>query len=112
METGAPDITVSIEAGQDVPKRTVKFQCGLLRETETFVGEDVEMVCRESLQEYVCDMLNVKVSWSWVGYVCVSLSYLCTHVTSTYVRMYTYIVYVCYDCTYVHTQYAHTHNTM
>ncbi len=58
MELG---VTVSEEGEKEVPKRTVKFQCGLLRETETFVGDDVEELCRDSLQEFVCDMLNVKV---------------------------------------------------
>lgn len=58
-----PAITVSAgtEDDEEPPRRTVKFQCGLLRETETFVGEDVDILCLETLLEYVCDMLNYKV---------------------------------------------------
>lgn len=63
MEISAPDITIMEEGERELPRRTVNFQCGLLRETETFVGDDVEALSRDSLQEYVCDMLNVKVSW-------------------------------------------------
>ena len=58
----------------DVPRTTVKFQCGLLRETETFVGDYVDLLCRESLQEYVCDMLNVKVLSEYVCIPCPSIS--------------------------------------
>ena len=46
---------------EDLPRLTVKFQCGLLRETETFVGEDVDVICTEALVEYVADMLISKV---------------------------------------------------
>ena len=60
MESSVPTITV--EDGSEVLRRTVKFQCGLLRETETFVGDHVEALCRDTLQDYVCGMLNVKVS--------------------------------------------------
>ena len=63
MQAGVPAITLTMENGGrgEVPKRTVKFQCGLLRETETFTGEDVEILCRDSLLDYICDMLTVKV---------------------------------------------------
>ena len=61
-----PKITVSAanssNASSDVPKKTIRFQCGLLRETETFVGEDLEELCRDNLLDYVCDMLNTKVN--------------------------------------------------
>ena len=57
-----PAISVTTDDEEELPKRTVKFQCGLLRETETFVGEDVEILCQETLLEYVCDMLNYKVN--------------------------------------------------
>ena len=56
-----PSITLTGENGLEVPKRTIKFQCGLLRETETFVGEDVDILCRETLLDYICDMLAMKV---------------------------------------------------
>ena len=56
-----PTITLTTEDGEEVPKKTVNFQCGLLRETETFVGDDVEYLYREHLLDYVCDMLSVKV---------------------------------------------------
>ena len=63
MEAGVPEITLTLENGgrSEVPRRTVKFQCGLLRETETFIGEDVELLSKDSLLEYICDMLTVKV---------------------------------------------------
>lgn len=61
MATEPPNITLTGENGVEIPKRTVKFQCGLLRETETFVGEDVDILCRETLLDYICDMLAVKV---------------------------------------------------
>ena len=62
MASDLPNITLTGEDGAEVPKRTVKFQCGLLRETETFVGEDVDILCRETLLDYICDMLALKVS--------------------------------------------------
>lgn len=61
-----PKITISADnssnASSDVPKTTIRFQCGLLRETETFVGEDLEVLCRDNLLDYACDMLNTKVN--------------------------------------------------
>ena len=54
-----PNITVMAE--EETPSRTVRFQCGLLRETETFVEEDLEDVARDAILDYVVDMLNVKV---------------------------------------------------
>ena len=56
----SPTITRATEA-EETAKKTVKFQCGLLRETETFVGDDVEYLYRDHLLDYVCDMLSVKV---------------------------------------------------
>lgn len=57
-----PSVTLTAEDSSDIAKKTVKFQCGLLRETETFVGEDLEVLCRDTLLDYVCDMLNNKVN--------------------------------------------------
>lgn len=60
----APNITLTMEESVEVRsnrKKTVNFQCGLLRETETFVGEDVEMLCRDSLLDYISDILTIKV---------------------------------------------------
>lgn len=59
-----PSITLTGEDGysSEVVQRTVKFQCGLLRETESFTGEDIEVLCRDTLLDYVCDMLTNKVS--------------------------------------------------
>lgn len=54
-------ISVSNEAGEALPKCTLKFQCGLLRETETFLGDDVRYLCTDSVLEYVNDMLYFKV---------------------------------------------------
>lgn len=61
MET--PSITLTGEDGSssEIAKKTVKFQCGLLRETESFSGEDLEVLCRDTLLDYVCDMLTNKV---------------------------------------------------
>lgn len=59
MET--PNITLTDEDGSEAAKKTIKFQCGLLRETESFVGEDLEVLCKDSLLDYVCDMLTNKV---------------------------------------------------
>jgi hypothetical protein len=41
-------------------KCTVKFQCGLLREEETFTGDDVDILCAESLLEFASDLLANK----------------------------------------------------
>ena len=41
--------------------KTVRFQCGLLRETETFSEDDLEDVSLDAILEYVVEMLNVKV---------------------------------------------------
>ena len=58
-----PHITLTSEDGLgcEALKKTIKFQCGLLRETETFVGEDLEVLSKDTLQDYICDMLNTKV---------------------------------------------------
>lgn len=65
MAMESPNVVVTVEDGTETEgikeKRTVRFQCGLLRETETFVGQDVEFLCRETLLDYICDMLTVKV---------------------------------------------------
>ena len=62
MAADPPNITLTGEDGAEVAKRTIKFQCGLLRETETFMGEDVDILCRETLLDYICEMLSLKVS--------------------------------------------------
>ena len=64
MAADPPNITLTGEDGAEVAKRTIKFQCGLLRETETFMGEDVDILCRETLLDYICEMLSMKVSIS------------------------------------------------
>ena len=56
-----PTIQVTGDDCAEVPSKTIRFQCGLLRETETFSEEDLEDVSLDSLLEYVVDMLNVKV---------------------------------------------------
>ncbi len=59
-----PNITVTLDNGAvaaEPQKVTVKFQCGLLRETETFIGEDVRYLSKDSLLDYVADMLCLKV---------------------------------------------------
>ncbi len=57
---------VTLDNGASEPhKVTVKFQCGLLRETETFIGEDVRYLSKDSLLEYVADMLCLKVCQCW-----------------------------------------------
>ena len=61
MAADPPNITLTGEDGAEVAKRTIKFQCGLLRETETFLGEDVDILCRETLLDYICEMLSLKV---------------------------------------------------
>ena len=63
METPTtPLLAVSNQHGE-LLKCTLKFQCGLLRETETFLGDDVRYLCAESLLEYASDMLYFKVLW-------------------------------------------------
>ena len=57
-ESSTPRLSVNNE---DMPKCTLKFQCGLLRETETFLGDDVRYLCTEAVLEYVSDMLYFKV---------------------------------------------------
>lgn len=59
---GAPSVILSADNGEEATKCTVKFQCGLFREEETFVGEDVDILCAESLLEYVSDLLASRVS--------------------------------------------------
>ena len=57
--SGIPAIVVEPE---DIPKRTIRFQCGLLREEESFTGPDARYLCRDQLVDYACDLLNTKVS--------------------------------------------------
>ena len=66
MDMDPPTIVLTTEevGCQEVSKKTIKFQCGLLRETETFTCEDLELLCRDNLMDYVCDMLNNKVNYS------------------------------------------------
>lgn len=52
---------------ESLTKRKVRFQCGLFREEETFIGEDVKILCKETLLEYVCDLLTIRVSRSGSG---------------------------------------------
>lgn len=66
--TAGPNITVMADEGTvSAPSpvgtsKTVRFQCGLLRETETFAEEDLEDVSLDAILEFVVEMLNVKVS--------------------------------------------------
>ncbi|KAL5463755.1 hypothetical protein EMCRGX_G032685 [Ephydatia muelleri] len=55
--SGVPAIVVEPE---DILKRTVRFQCGLLREEETFTGADARYLCRDQLIDYACELLNTK----------------------------------------------------
>lgn len=57
----SPTIARATEEVEETAKKTIKFQCGLLRETETFVGDDTEYLYRDHVLDYVCDMLSVKV---------------------------------------------------
>ena len=61
-----PSFTLTDSSGCE-SKKTIKFQCGLLRETETFMGEDLNVLCRDSLLDYACEMLNNKVT---TGFSC------------------------------------------
>ena len=63
-----PAITLTAdEGGTEAVKKTIKFQSGLLRETETFTGEDLEILSKDTLLDYVCDMLNNKVGEIQMG---------------------------------------------
>ena len=80
----APKISVTNETTGELLKCTVKFQCGLLRETETFLGDDVRYLCTESVLEYVSDMLYFKVivdifylSIILINYIIVIALFLC-----------------------------------
>lgn len=58
----APSLRVTGEDGREQqPQCTVRFQCGLLREMETFQGELLQYLSAETLLYYVCDMLQYKV---------------------------------------------------
>ena len=63
----SPTITVTADEGAVgapspvATSKTVRFQCGLLRETETFSEDDLEDVSLDAILEYVVEMLNVKV---------------------------------------------------
>lgn len=67
-----PAVSLTSPNGVQEPKLTVQFQCGLLREEETFIGYDLQIMGLDSLQEYVCDMLTFKVSASALS-VCLSV---------------------------------------
>ena len=56
-----PVLSLTSENGLEEPKLTIQFQCGLLREEETFIGYDLQILGLDTLQEYVCDMLTFKV---------------------------------------------------
>lgn len=64
--TSNPNVTVTADEGTvSVPSpagasKTVRFQCGLLRETETFSEEDLEEVSLFAILEFVVEMLNAK----------------------------------------------------
>ncbi|XP_011410345.2 PREDICTED: serine/threonine-protein kinase D3-like, partial [Amphimedon queenslandica] len=55
-----PSLSLTGENGLEEPKLTIQFQCGLLREEETFMGYDLQIMGLDTLQEYVCDMLTFK----------------------------------------------------
>ncbi|XP_065920713.1 serine/threonine-protein kinase D3-like [Dysidea avara] len=44
----------------NTPKKVVKFQCGLFREEIPFIGEDALCLTPEILQEYMCDLLDLR----------------------------------------------------
>jgi len=46
-----------------IPKKVVKFQCGLFREEIPFIGEDALCLTPEILQEYMCDLLDLRVCY-------------------------------------------------
>lgn len=50
-------VTVSAEDGAEVAQKTVRFQCGLFRETETFTGDDLAVLCRDTILDFACFML-------------------------------------------------------
>ena len=59
-------LSIAVTDDEDAPSpvnasKTVRFQCGLLRETETFAEEDLEDVSLVALLEFVEEMLNMKV---------------------------------------------------
>lgn len=53
-------ILVIVVEPEDIPQRTIRFQCGLLREEETFTGADARYLCRDQLVDFACDLLNTK----------------------------------------------------
>lgn len=65
--TSNPNVTVTADEGTVSgpspagASKTVRFQCGLLRETETFPEEDLEDVSLYAIMEFVVEMLNAKV---------------------------------------------------
>ena len=56
----------------NAPKKVVKFQCGLFREEIPFIGEDALCLTPEILQEYMCDLLDLRVC----GVICL---HCCLH---------------------------------
>ena len=60
-------VTVSAEDGAEVAQKTVRFQCGLFRETETFTGDDLAVLCRDTILDFACFMLAERVSAFVVG---------------------------------------------
>lgn len=65
-----PNVTVTADEGPVSgpspagTSKTVRFQCGLLRETETFPEEDLEDVSLYAIMEFVVEMLNAKVLYA------------------------------------------------
>lgn len=81
MDTPAsPSVTVTEDERASsapspvVASKTVRFQCGLLRETETFSEEDLEDVSLDAVLEYVVEMLNIKVSTRLLQCLCSTLA--------------------------------------
>ena len=79
-DRASPTITATADEGAvSAPSsKTVRFQCGLLREAETFAEDDLEDVSLDAILEYVVEMLNVKVRVSLHSTLCVYLS-RCSH---------------------------------
>ena len=68
MSSQKPDVQLEVPSS---PKKVIKFQCGLFREEIPFIGEDALCLTPEILQEYMCDLLDLRVS---VGFVCLHTS--------------------------------------
>lgn len=58
MSSQKADLQLEVPAS---PKKVIKFQCGLFREEIPFIGEDALCLTPEILQEYMCDLLDLRV---------------------------------------------------